>query len=315
MDTGVFSKTDVDGKPYKPGEYLDYTPKNEPDVLLNEITGAKATRKVTVKDLRAFENKDIPKFSTHGFQMQEDNLGPLARKLFQAPDLSLKNSQEYITAVENTIKNAVEKNLNVKVKLASVYDIARRISEGYTTHGNLETPFYYVHCDYTPSSGDKRLQQRASSNLDLNAPVSFKPIQERFDDPGELDRYINGNGRFIIVDLWKNADPNGSTVQQSALAMCDPNSVPDDNYVTTEIRCSDGSSYWDFRVSGGEDDTDCADHKWYYYSNMTVDECWMFVNHDSGRQLKSVPHSAFQIPHGPNITRRSIETRAFVFLE
>merc|ERR1712002_1102972 len=242
MDTGVFSKTDVDGKPYKPGEYLDYTPKNEPDVLLNEITGA-------------------------------------------------------------------------KVKLASVYDIARRISEGYTTHGNLETPFYYVHCDYTPSSGDKRLQQRASSNLDLNAPVSFKPIQERFDDPGELDRYINGNGRFIIVDLWKNADPNGSTVQQSALAMCDPNSVPDDNYVTTEIRCSDGSSYWDFRVSGGEDDTDCADHKWYYYSNMTVDECWMFVNHDSGRQLKSVPHSAFQIPHGPNITRRSIETRAFVFLE
>ena len=47
---------------------------------------------------------------------------------------------------------------------------------------------------------------------------------------------------------------------------------------------------------------------------MSVDECLMWISHDSGRKLLSVPHTSFNVQENSG-QRKSIEARPLVFLD
>jgi hypothetical protein len=58
--------------------------------------------------------------------------------------------------------------------------------------------------------------------------------------------------------------------------------------------------------------------RWYFASNMTVDEAWLFKNFDSACPGPggAAPHSAFMDPHHPDAPpRESIEVRALALFQ
>ena len=313
LDTEFFTTKNRDSKvQYKPGEYYGYEPSEENDKLISELTGANAARNVIIRDVRCLSLYEQPRMDEHGFELISDDLGSIACNLYNAFDLTIEHSQPYVNEIEKMVTSIVEKRLTLKVKLVSVFDLAKRKSKSSDSN---EIPLSFIHSDYTRSSGVERLQQQVISNKDSLAPVSFKPLRNRFENEEELENYTNGKCRFLIVNLWRNADPNKFPISQDPLAVCDPRSIPNESLVNYEIRCSDGLSLYEYHVSGGKSDNDCKHHKWYYYSGMTVDECLIWISYDKDGTFSSVPHTAFSLPQNESRERKSIEARAFVFLE
>ena len=310
LDTDVFTEADKGEVQLKPGEYFGYEPSGEADRLLSEWTGAKAVRNVMIRDVRFLPPFDTPQLKTSGFELVTDNLGALGCTLYNAPDLSLENSGRYVDELESMIKNQIETRLEFKVKIVSVFDLAKRRSG---SSNNEELPLSFIHSDYTSKSGVERLKQQAFSSADTLAPVVFKPLQNRFQNSEKLIQYIKRNSRFLIINVWRNADHSERPIAQDPIAVCDPSTVPKESFVNYEIRCPGGLSLYEYHISGGNND--CKSHKWYFYSRMTVDESLMWISHDSNGEYSSVPHTAFTIPNNVAGERKSIEARAFVFLE
>ena len=312
LDTNYFSaKNDHLKVQYKPGEYYGYEPSNENDILISELTGANATRTVKIREARSLSYCEQPRLDEHGFELIFDGLGSKACDLYNASDLSIEHSESYVSGIEKLIMNVIEERLKLRVKLVSVFDLAKRKSGSSNSN---ETPLSFIHSDYTVNSGVERLQQQISSNWDTLAPVSFMPLVNRLDNE-VLKQYTEGKGRFLIVNLWRNADPSKFPICKDPLAVCDPKSVPKESLVDYEIRSTNGLSLFEYHVSGGQSDEDCKNHKWYYYSYMKVDECLMWISFDKSGVFPSVPHTSFSLSTTESRERKSIEARAFVFLE
>ena len=312
IDTSVFTTAEPNSVLLKPGEYFGYEPSGENDRLLSELTGAKARRKVTIRDARSLKLLDVPRLNKCGFELFTDNLGGLASNLYKASDLNLENSGKYVDQIEDLIKSSIETNLKINAKVVAVFDLAKRSSG---TSKDQAKPLSFIHSDYTNTSGVQRLEQQAFSNKDTLAPVSFIPLQSRFQNLDELKKYTSRKSRFLIVNVWRNADPSGSPILQHPLAVCDPRTVLKESLVSYEIRCPRGLSLYEYHISGGKGDEDCKNHEWYFYSRMSINECLMWISHDSYGIFQSVPHTSFTLPNNMKSERKSIEARAFVFLD
>ena len=118
------------------------------------------------------------------------------------------------------------------------------------------------------------------------------------------------NGRFAFINVWRSID-DVHPVMREPLAVCDENSVPDDDRFIYELRFPDrtGENY-SLRHS--------TEHKWYYYPKLTKDECLVFKVYDKKEDgPRFVFHSAFDEPGTPVDAppRRSIEVRAIAFFD
>lgn len=322
LDTEAFTAKDSRGLPIKPGEYYGYIPSGKESscgTLMSESNGAKATRKVVIQDVRALKHPDIPRLDTTGFELFMDNLGSLAGSVYDTST----NSEAYVMEMEKFLKVSVETRLRVKVKMVAIFDLQKRNIGSLNRLSTfdimgLDQPLSYIHTDYNNMSGVERLRQlaTASQNADFLAPVNFQPLQSRFRKEGDLEDYMNRKCRFLIVNIWRNGDSSGLPISRDPLAVCDPRTVPKESLVEYEVRCPEGLSLYDYHISGGKGDIDCASHGWYFYSKMKLDECLMWISHDSFGEFSSVPHTAFALPNQGLVgIRKSIETRAFVFLD
>lgn len=149
-------------------------------------------------------------------------------------------------------------------------------------------PVARIHCDYTAASAPRRLAQLVKQqNLML--------------DETEVERLING--RFAFINVWRNISE--IPVAQSPLALCDTKSVLDSDRFLYEMVYADriGENY-SLKFS--------PHHRWYYYPQMTRDECIVFKVYDAETEKSRFTfHTAFTDPTSePNAPRReSIEAR------
>ena len=109
--------------------------------------------------------------------------------------MSLEYSERYVNEIEKLVKSTLEERLKLRINVVSVFDLAKRRSRSSNAN---ETPLSFIHSDYTRSSGVERLQQQINANKDTLAPVSFKSLENRFNDKKELIEYTHGKGRFLI---------------------------------------------------------------------------------------------------------------------
>jgi hypothetical protein len=140
-------------------------------------------------------------------------------------------------------------------------------------------PVHHAHTDYTPRSALRRLQ------------LELGPQAE------------NGVSRYLQVNLWR---PIRAPVRDAPLAICDGASVARESLRAVELRYSDrtGEIYYLLHE---------RTQRWYFASDMTVDEAWLFKNFDSAPPGPGgvAPHSAFKDPRHPSVPpRESIEVRA-----
>jgi hypothetical protein len=144
---------------------------------------------------------------------------------------------------------------------------------------DLGRPVHHAHTDYTPRSALRRLQYELGPHAEQR-----------------LSRYLQ-------VNLWR---PIRSPLRDAPLALCDGSSVWWDSLRTVELRYPDrtGEIYYVLHE---------PDQRWYFASDMSVDEAWLFKNFDSAPPGPGslAPHSAFTDPRQMHVTpRESIEVRA-----
>ena len=158
-------------------------------------------------------------------------------------------------------------------------------------HG-VRPPVDAAHNDYTPNSGPKR-------------------SREILADAGQTDL---GQHRLALINVWR---PIVGPVQDIPLAVCDARSILAEDFIETDIH------------HFGEDDLEHPRHtgmiysvrhnprhRWYYVSDMEVDEVLLLKNWDSlddGR-ARFTPHTGFKNPRSPAnaVPRESIEIRTLV---
>ena len=114
-------------------------------------------------------------------------------------------------------------------------------------------------------------------------------------------------GRFAIFNVWRAITP---APQDLPLAVCDASSVGLDDEVEAWAVMDPGGVPLSRQLTSVFRSN--PQHKWFYFSNMNVDEALVFKNFDSDRsRANRVPHSAFLNPNCPKgvPTRASVEMR------
>ncbi len=143
----------------------------------------------------------------------------------------------------------------------------------------LGRPVHHAHTDYTPRSALQRLRRELG------------PHAER-----DVSRYLQ-------VNLWR---PIRGPLRDAPLAICDGASVAPRSLRTVELRYPDRTGEIYYLAH------DPLQH-WYFASDMTVEEAWLFKNFDSAPPGQGclAPHSAFtDRRHAFVSPRESIEVRA-----
>lgn len=165
--------------------------------------------------------------------------------------------------------------------------------------GGSAAPVPRVHCDYTANGAPRRLLQLGREGI--YSRVRGRVLTE--EDVAEL-----AAGRFAFINVWRSIDAE-APVLQKPLAVCDENSIDASEIFTYELRFPDrtGENY-SLRHS--------PSHRWYYYPEMTGDECLVFKvydKHEDGPRF--VFHTAFDDPTTPTDAppRKSIEIRTIAF--
>jgi len=150
---------------------------------------------------------------------------------------------------------------------------------------SVREPVRVAHNDYTDRSAPQRVH-------DLLPEAEAK---ERL------------SGRFAVVQVWR---PIGAPVERMPLAICDAQSIADDELKVTELRYED-------RVGEVLQLAYGPAHRWYYFPKMTRDEALVFKCFDTLKdgRARFTAHSAFDDPTTPPTApeRESMEMRTFAF--
>jgi len=91
-----------------------------------------------------------------------------------------------------------------------------------------------------------------------------------------VDHVLPGNGRFAIINVWRNIAHE--PVANHQLALCDGQTVNPEDLVVFEIHYHD-------RVGENYFAKHAAQHSWWYYPAMTRDEALLIKQWDSIGEL------------------------------
>ena len=177
-----------------------------------------------------------------------------------------------------------------------VYDHTRRSSDGATRQAhNWRDPVPLPHSDYTDRSAAQRMRDVFGDGADA--------------------RFAR---RFAIVNVWRSMT---GPIEQWPIAVCDARTV-NDALMHKIVRSAPHRAEPSFEYSRSSETRHAsfdANHRWYYFPQMTRDEVLLFKNYDTltDGTARYALHSAFEDPTSPAdpAPRESIESRAFVFYD
>ncbi|CCU80561.1 CmcJ-like methyltransferase [Blumeria hordei DH14] len=137
-------------------------------------------------------------------------------------------------------------------------------------------------------------------------PQQTRKLIERM-SPNEAETLLKKRHQYINV--WK---PLRGPVDEWPLALCDPSSVEKSDYIARDYVEVDSfiETYHLYQR---------ASQKWYYLSNQTEQEAWVFLQSDSKPGSKmGVPHCSIPVRQDREqkaILRESIEVRVLAFYD
>jgi len=172
---------------------------------------------------------------------------------------------------------------------------------GYQHQGGIQPPAGEAHVDFNQRSAE-RIAEQTYRQLFPDAPAY---------------------SRFIAFSFWRTFSP---PPQDVPLAVCDGRSVAEDEGVPNTLHIVDEMPSMEEMLADmpGEQERIAASifryrpsHRWWYFSNMTVDEALLFKFYDSNRDVTwRCPHTAFHDSSQPDAhVRESIEMRLIAFFD
>ena len=97
--------------------------------------------------------------------------------------------------------------------------------------------------------------------------------------------------RYLFVNVWRNIDRD-SVIRRKPLAMMDPRSTTEDKWLIYEL-CYPDRTGENYSLPASE----AQRNQWFYYPDMSVDECLLFSVYDRGaNDHRFVFHTAFDLP-------------------
>ncbi len=148
----------------------------------------------------------------------------------------------------------------------------------------VSAPVTFVHNDYTESSGPQRVRDLVGGE--------------------EAERLLRHP--FAVVNVWR---PIHHTVRDTPLAVCDAESIEQDDFIPTDLVYADRKGeIYSVRYQ--------ARHRWFFVSDMEPTDVMLLKCYDSeADRARFTAHSAFEDPTAPPdaAPRESIEARTLVF--
>ena len=135
----------------------------------------------------------------------------------------------------------------------------------------VQGPAHLVHGDYTLTSAPERFKQLSKPPGKNDTLLSVLGESNSLLSVDTINETLS-NGRFAIINLWRNIviDP----VEINPLALCDASTVSPQDLVVFEIHYAD-------RVGENYFAKHNQKHDWYFYPKMTRDEALLIKQWDS----------------------------------
>ena len=275
---------------------------------------------INIHNARQLDEPSRPTLDPHGFE--------LISCPTEKGDLDFYNQQQvvqmYYKECAATIKRITGASqvfaFDHNLRSASGKQNKKRISGGQ----QVQEPLRIVHGDYTLTSAPQRLRDMTVPPRVNDTLSSILGKHESLLDHKTVEHALNHNGRYAIINLWRNIA--SQPVATYPLALCDGQTVDPTDLVVFEIHYHDriGENYF-AKYS--------PNHKWWYYPAMTNQEALLIKQWDSSGGLAQSQgadsdsssgeddtsctfsfHSAFKEPDTPQDApdRQSIEVRCIV---
>jgi hypothetical protein len=187
---------------------------------------------------------------------------------------------------------------------AVYYPECERLLEGATGAARVVVFDHIVRCATRARNGEKGIREPAKGvHNDYTLHSGPQRVRDFF--PDEAKGLLAH--RFAIINVWR---PIRGPVQESPLAVCDAQSLRQDDFVASDLI---------YPQRRGETYTVTFNptHQWYYVPQMQPDEALLLKCYDSAEdgRARFTAHTAFDDLTSPPdaAPRESIETRAFVF--
>jgi hypothetical protein len=258
-------------------------------------TGEYQSYPVTVRDARGRQAQFT--LASHGFELKQHR--STVRDFLDKDEVATIYPDEVVAAITQWTGADRVATMSWMVRTSGKLPEQKPDASGYKHSGGVQPPAGEAHCDASPD----RVDAFARTLYERRFPAA-PPYR-----------------RFLYSSFWRAFSP---PPQDYPLALCDGNSVGDDEGVPNTLHVVDRMPEREemLRPMPDEDKRVAAaifhhnpDHRWWYFSNMTCDEVLLIVFHDSRRVRPwRVPHTAFHDTSRPEAhPRSSIEFRTVAY--
>ncbi len=228
-------------------------------------------QQIPVHDARRREGSARHTLDANGFELIE--------RPVEGPDIDFFDHDEIVRRYYPHCSAIVRDETGARLVAAFDHNIrsvsgnrsGRRIGGGQ----QVQPPIHMVHGDYTLTSGPRRLRDLAKAPTGNDTYRTVLAEGESLLDEADVAHAL-GQGRFAIVNLWRNIAPE--PVATEPLGLCDAATVHPDDLVVFEVFYSDrtGENYLAKHAGG---------HRWYCYPALTRDEALLIKQWDSAGGL------------------------------
>ena len=229
------------------------------------------SREMAIIDARTLAPEEQPTLAANGFELLDRPTAHPGLDFLDHEAVVRTYYPECVAIMQAATGAATVVAFDHNVRSATGKSDKKRIAGGQQVQG----PAHVVHGDYTLTSAPQRMR-------DLTRPPTLNDTYrtalaegETLLDAGAVERAIE-NGRFALVNLWRNIAPE--PVATRPLALCDAETVQPDELVVFEIHYAD-------RVGENYFAKHNARHRWVYWSGMTRDEALLIKQWDSAGEL------------------------------
>ena len=228
-------------------------------------------REMAIIDARKLAPSDQPTLAANGFELFER---PMANPGldFLDHDAVVRAYYPECTEIVRVATGAVTvAAFDHNVRSATGKSGKLRIAGGQHVQG----PAHLVHGDYTLTSAPQRLRGLARRPALNDTYRTVLAEGETLLDAEAVEQAI-ADGRFAIVNVWRNIAPEPVAIRP--IALCDAASVHPEELVVFEIHYRDrvGENYF------AKHD---PRHRWVYWSAMTRDEALLIKQWDSAGEM------------------------------
>ncbi len=277
-------------------------------------------QQLAVRNARTLPSDRRPTLASNGFELLSCPLASVDTDFLDLQQIV----EAYYPECERTIGaamggRAIAFDHNVRSALGK--KSRNRIAGGQS----VQKPLHMVHGDYTLTGGPQRLRDLSKPPTTNDTLRTALSADQSLISTEQVATALADDGRFAIVNLWRNIA--SAPVTTHPLALCDSQTIESENLVVFEIHYPD-------RIGENYFAKHSAQHRWYYFPKMKRDEALLIKQWDSAGSLarssgiegdasdRQTPstfsfHSAFDDPAAPPDApdRKSIEVRCVVLFD